>query len=54
MADVDEDPGAVFAIPDLWYTSKFLNNSEDHASFLFSHLKLDGRHSRTVKGEVTD
>jgi hypothetical protein len=54
MDYVDEDPGAVFAIPDLWRPSTFLNNGEDHASFLFSHLKLDGRNSPTAKGEVTD
>jgi len=54
MGDVDEDPGAVFAIPDLWCPSKFLNDGEDHASFLFSHLKLDGKNSLPVKGEVTE
>jgi hypothetical protein len=49
MDDVDEDPGAVFAIPDLWRPSKFLNDGEDRASFLFSHLKLDGKNSLVLK-----
>jgi len=40
-----EDPGDVFAIPDLWASSKYFPDNQDGCSFLFSQLKFDGKTS---------
>jgi hypothetical protein len=53
MNDDERDPGLVFAIPDLWGPSKWLGNSENDSSFLFSELMLHGlliRSSRQGNG----
>ena len=59
MDDNDErNPGLVFAIPDLWGPSKWLQNLDGHSSFLFSELKLDGlltgREHKTVTNTSLD
>lgn len=41
--DDERDLGDVFAIPDLYGPSKLLLGAPENQSFLFSHLKLDGK-----------
>lgn len=37
-----DDPGDVFAIPDLWGLSSVLTEDVNGAGLLFSQLKIDG------------
>lgn len=43
--DDNEDPGDVFAIPDLYGPSNLLLSTQGNPSLLFSELKLTGRFS---------
>jgi len=43
MDENDEDAGHVFAIPDLYGPSKWLQNVEEQTGLVFSDLRLDGK-----------
>jgi len=51
--DDDRDTGLVFAIPDLYASSRWLDNHE-HSALLFTELRLDGTSPAAFKNSRTD